>query len=365
MKTLSLLLALPLSAFAHYGKPQILASYAGMTNWNAPPSVYCFYSEPAVFAGAVYLGCLEGENYIMAKWDESGYSEVARAEIDQRFSYPVSFNEGVSWYEYNEFSSVRSFTTDGREVKIKDLQKLGPVGTFLPLGDESWLYQLKTSTPEVWILNAEATRPVFTQNVSYIFSPVVGGNGEAIMKVRKESLSNSAPDELWSLVKGKWQKILEDKDANPSSNWKSFRHQYAVEGERVLLFAHDNQSEVLVLFEGDKSIEIARAGIHLDSFDHFSAKMNAGVIAFRGKDLQGRKAVWTYKNGKLSRLITQGDTVMTIKGPAQVHYKNEHSIFYGAPGIGPKGEVVIQATLSDPDYLDTLIGVAVLKFEQE
>jgi hypothetical protein len=367
MKILSLLLiiCLPITTFAEFGKPELIARYAGVSNWNAPITTYCFFSEPAVDRDTIYLGCLENEDYLMVKWDESGYNEVARAQEGHRFSFPLSFSGGVSWYEYDEFSTTRSFVANENDLWIEDIQKLGPVGSFQPLGENTWLYHLKKSIPELWIMSSSTTRPVFTQNVAYIFSPVVGHNGEAVTKIRKDSLSNSAPDELWSLKKGEWKKILEDSDSNPTSPWKSFRHQLAVEGDRILIFAQDQKGEVLIIHENGRIAEIARAGVHLKSFDHFSAKMKSGVVAFRGVDLKGNKAVWAYHQGKLSRLITQGDMVLTDKGYGRVHYKNEHSIFYGSPGINQKGDVVLQATLTDPDYPDTLIGVGILKFTQE
>jgi len=67
----------------------------------------------------------------------------------------------------------------------------------------------------------------------------------------------------------------------------------------------------------------------------------------------------------LRKLLTRGDIVKTDKGLARVDYKDQDALFYGAPGIGPQGEIYQQATLTDADFSMTLLGIGLIKFTKE
>ena len=205
---------------------------------------------------------------------------------------------------------------------------------------------------------------LFAENVAHIFPPVSSEDGDFIIKVRRDSTSENSPDELM-IWNGEFKTILKDRDAERTSSVKSFRHQYALDSESVALVVTDDKGEVLVLLEQGKVLEVARAGKELSGFDYFSPKMRGGVLVFRGVDLQRRKAVWVYENGVLNKLLTQGDVVKTDKGLARVDYKDQDALFYGAPGIGPDGEIYQQATLTDIDSQITLLGVGLIRFSKE
>lgn len=364
MKTAYLLLLLPLVSFAQFQKPKLLARYGGTDGFNMPLGMVCFSSGPGVTADSVYLPCQDMQGFLMVRWQEGEFQEVVRARSGHHLSRPLVFSEGVAWYEYNEWGPSRSFVMN-KALSVEPIKNSMGTDSFLPMGAGKWLYRLKEERPELWLWSGGHLSPFFQQDVSFIFPPAVSGFGEAVIKIRKNNWSESAPDELWLYSEGQWVKLLEDQDANPASRWISFRHQMSVDKGQILLVAEDKDGEVLVLVEKNKVTEIVRRSGDIAEFDYFAPILKNGTIVFRGVDKQKRKALWFHVNGLLGRLVTQGDIVITDKGPGRIHYKSEHSIFYGTPGIGPQGEIVQQATLTDPDHPDTLMGVGIIKFERE
>jgi hypothetical protein len=292
----------------------------------------------------------------------------ARSQNDNLFSHPVNSFNKISWTEHNEWGVLRSFESTN-EVKVTELKYLGPLrngnDSFLPYTPDSWIYRLKGDDPELWIWKGEKAEVFFNPGVAFIFSPVVGPQGELVFKTRDIDYNESSPDKLWFYQNGKWRVILEDKDSNPESPWKNFRAHLAVEGEKVLAIAGDGKSESLILLDKGTTKVLVKTGVDLKSFDYFSPKMRGGVIVFRGEDFEGRKVTYVYDEKGFRRLLTQGDTVQTDKGIGRVHYENRDAIFYGAPGIDEKGNVVLQATLTDADHPRTLLGIGIIKFEKE
>ena len=139
----------------------------------------------------------------------------------------------------------------------------------------------------------------------------------------------------------------------------------AHEGQTVALIGVDDLSEGIFLIKNNQISEVARVGRDLKSLDYFSPKLRNGILVFRGEDFEGRKVFWVYEKGMLSRLVTQGDVVWTDKGPARVDGPSQEAVFYGAAGIGPSGEILLQAVLKDIDHPATILGISLLKFTRE
>ena len=364
MKIFFSFLLITSTSYAQFSKPKLLARYGSLDGWNAKASMACFSSEPAVTSTLIFLGCQDEEGAMMVGWDRGKFHIVKRAAPGELVSHPVATYQHVSWSEFTEETVTRSIVyRPNVGLMEKDLREIAPISDYLPLGNDQWLYKNKRR-PSLWV-NGDVKLPLFTQEVSYIFSPIVGANGELVIKARRSHLGEDAPDELWVYQDGFWKMILNDSESDPSSKWLSFRHGMSVDGNKVAVIAKDNIGDVLLLIENGLVNDVARLGDEIASFDYFSLKMRAGTLVFRGTTSEGRKAIWVYAEGKLKRLITQGDPVYTDRGLAQVNYPNEHSIFWGSPGIGPRGEVVIQATLVDDEHLNTLLGIGLILFDKQ
>lgn len=368
MKTLlfSLILA-SFPTFAGYGKPQLLARYSGVDSFNAPHGLYCFSSEPEASSDGVFLGCRDEGGALMMKWSPD-YAIAARSE-NGNFSHPKEVSGKVSWYEFSAAGVQKIFEEFNGLQKIIDLKNVGPlfavVDSFTPTMNGTYVYRLQDDAEKnlnLW--QDHSVSSLFLGSPAFIFPPTSSHQGELISKIRKKSIDESSPDELVSW-NGSFKTILKDRDSDPTSSIKSFRHQYAIDHGSVALVVTDSLSETMILIENGKTTIVARVGRDLLSFDYFSPKMRNGILLFRGVDLKKRKTLFLYEKGSLKALLTQGDVVQTDKGPAVVDYKNQDAIFYGAPGIGPNGEIYQQATLTDIDSSVTLLGIGLIIFKKE
>ncbi|WPU63819.1 hypothetical protein [Peredibacter starrii] len=366
MKYLIPLMLFSHTALAAFSKPELLARLSDVQAWNAPDNTWCFTSEPAILNDQVYLSCFDVDGYFMGQFGK-GFKMISRAEPDNMNSLPQASFGKVTWYEFNEMDIVRSYEFTGALKKI-ELNTLGPRSeskdSFYPISGDSWFFRVKGDAPEIMIWKNGEVTPFFNPSAAYIYTPQVGPRGEIAFKTRDGDYNETSPDRLWQYT-GSWKVILEDKEANPSSPWKTIRHQLAVEGNRVVALADDGKGEALLLIENGNVRVLARAGKELSRFDYFTPKMRGGTIAVRGEDFQKRKVLYVYDEQGFRPLLTQGDIVHTDKGPARVHYKDQNALFYGSPGIDERGSVVQQATLTDPDFPSTLIGIGIIKFRKE
>ena len=378
MKKLILLSSLLLTSHTYaYQKPQLVARLGDIDSWNAPVGTWCFFSEPSLINNRIYLPCFDMMSNLMASWDsQNEYTEVARADYDYMFSKAVNAYGKASWFEYNQFEVTRAFEDSWgflTEIPLGGLTGGGDFNSnFLPMDRGSYFFQVKGVVPRLMKWDNGPQGDFFAKNVAHIFTPQVSSSGEVAFKTREGGTAESFPDKIWLYKNGSWKVIFEDNDANPKSTWLSFRHQLSVSDGKVVTVATSVYGESLILIDkftkkrkGESDIKIiALRGVDLKNFDFFTVKMHKNVIAFRGEDLEGRKAVYVYTNNKLTKLITQGDIVQTDVGPGKIHYKNQDSIFYGAPGIGDSGEIIQQVTLTDPDFPTTLLGIGLIKVQK-
>jgi hypothetical protein len=367
MKTISILLLYSFNSFAQYEKPELIARYSGNDAFNAPVGLYCFSSEPQPTKAGVFLGCTNGEGQAqMVKWDPE--FKVEAISENGMFSHPKEVEGKTNWYEFSEAGVSHLYEFQNNNLNVINLKNLGPVyaliDSFTAVKGQSYIYRLQDDTKKLQGWKNHIVSSMFAEDVAHIFPPTSSVDGDFIIKVRLENTSENAPDELL-LWNGKFKTILKDRDADPASPYKSFRHQYAIDGAAVAMVVTDDQGEALVIVEEGNVTEVARAGKDLMGFDYFSPKMRNGILAFRGVDHEKRKALWVYEKGLLRKLLTQGDIVKTDKGLARVDYKDQDALFFGAPGIGPQGEIYQQATLTDADFSMTLLGIGLIKFSKE
>lgn len=355
------------SSIAGYGKPELLARYSGVKSFNAPEGLYCFSSEPEPTKEGIYLSCQNHAGVAMVRWTPN--FEVVSQSPDGLFSHPKEVEGKTSWYEFNEAGVKRLFEVKNNSLRSFNISNLAPgfplIDAFIPVKGGSYVYRMQTESTKSF--NIWKERNLSTLNIgeaAHLFPPVSSQEGVLLAKIRRNTINDTAPDELviWD---GEAKTILRDRDADPTSKIKSFRHQYALDKGAAAVIVTDDRGEALVIVRDGRQVEVARAGVHLASFDYFAPKMKNGVLVFRGVDFQKRKVVYVYENHVLRPLLTQGDTVLTDLGVSRIHYQDQDAIFYGAPGISAHGTIYQQATLTDPNASMTLHGIGLLRLLKE
>lgn len=368
MKITSIFAFLPLVAHAGFSKPELVARFMSTSAFNVPDGIWCFGGEPVAVKNRVYLNCMDSDSVLMGSWGPEGFKLLARTETDQVFSKPVVAFNKATWYEFTETNVVRSYSAAPQVSKI-ELSNLSTMDeyndSFFPLSSDTYFFKTKGETPQLWMWKNNVVTTFFNPKAAYIFPPIVGPHGEVVIKTRDNNLDENAPDKLWLYQNNQWKVVLEDRDTNPTSPWISFRHQYVVEGNKIVLIARDSKGDALIEITGSKVRVIAREGVELKRFDYFSPKMRSGVIAVRGEDFNGNKVTYIKDAGPFRALLSQGDIVKTDVGDGRVHYSNQDAIFYGAPGLDENGNIYLQATLTDADHPRTLLGVGLIKFNRE
>ena len=367
MKFLLLSFLISFTTFANFSKPQLVARFMYDDAWNAPNNLWCFSGEPVALNSKIYMNCLDSESSLVAEWSDKGFKVMTRSEEEHLFSKPLLSFEKVSWYEFSEFSAIRSYLMSDRleKIEIKNLSSMSrPNDSFHPLSLDSFFFKTKGENPSLWMWRNNEITPLFNPKAAYLFTPQIGPRGEIALKTRDHHLAESAPDRLW-IFDGTWRVVLEDRDANPNSPWVSFRHQLSVDQNKIVVIANDGKKNSLLLIENDIVKIIATEGVELLRFDYFSPKLLQNTIVVRGEDFEGNKAVYVRDEKSFRKLISQGDIVKTDRGDARVFYEQRDAIFYGAPGLDQNGNVYLQATLTDADHPKTLLGVGLIKFLRE
>jgi hypothetical protein len=368
MKSLFIGLFLSSSLFASgYGKPQLLARYSGTDSYNIPLGLTCFTSDPLPTFDGVFLRCMNNQGQSQMVRFQPRFELVAISE-NGLFSLPKEVDRRSSWYEFDEAGLSKLFEFRDSYLHVTKLKNLGPqdalIDAFIPIKNDFYIYRLQRETKQLFTWKDGIITTFFDKQISHLFPPETTANGNFVFKIRKDSLSENAPDELifWD---GDFKSVLKDQDADPASAIKSFRHQFALDHESIAVIATDNAGEALFIMKKGVLVEVARVGKDLSSFDFFSPKMKNGILVFRGIDLEKRKALWVFENKVLKKLLTQGDVVKTDVGLARFDYKSQDALFYGAPGISESGDIYQQATLTDIDFPMTLLGVGLIKFNKE
>lgn len=361
-----LFLILSTSLFASYSKPQLIARYGGNDHFNSVEGLNCYSSEPAITTEGIFLGCHLDQNFAIVRWSDK--FEVL-SKTSEFFSKPDVFQDIVSWSEFNEIGVKKVFEFHQNQLIEKKLSNLSSdfsiPHTFTSMGEGKYVYRLDGEQKQFYSWDGLERVEINLNSPAHYFPPVSSAAGNIVLKIRRDHLGESAPDELWRVSSKKIELILKDRDSNPLEKFKSFRHSLAHDGNVIALIGVDEESEGIFLIKNNKVINVARVGRDLKSLDYFSPKLRDGILVFRGEDFEGRKAFWTFANGQLSRLVTQGDVVLTDKGPARVDGPSQEAVFYGAAGMGPQGEILLQAVLKDIDHPSTILGISLLKFTKE
>lgn len=360
MKYLIILLTLvSQSTWGMYQKPKLLALTFSTHNENIGQDSYCYLGTPMIFQGKRILNCQRDDHHELMMWDE--FQQVSTFYSSKNFLSVPHFLAGtLTWYEYDQEGVIKvhqwkdgSFTQRPVDIHARSVTYLG----------DKWIYQ---SRQELKVLDRGELQTAQLDDVSYVFSPNTSRQGDYAVKIRRHSLANSAPDEIWSYKNNKWVKIFSDRDSDPKSKWISFNNNLAVGDGKVYVVAQDGLGEVIVEISDEGQREIVRAGVDVKRFESFAIAYNNGSLVFRAIDHQNRKVIHVFNEKGLQRILTQGDIVELPSGVVgEVDYHNEHSIIYNNPGISENGEVVIQATLTDFEDKKTLLGIGVISIKRD
>lgn len=167
-----------------------------------------------------------------------------------------------------------------------------------------------------------------SEGYSYLFMPEINDHLDFVSKVRlgatPKDLDESQPDEirLWR-ADGSSILIARDRDADAASFFTGFDNGVALSQNGIAAFVANSAdgTRAVWLWQGGglhKVASIGDAGLSEISLFHVVVN-DAGRVAFRGKDIAGRAAVFSATtSGGLIRLVTEGDLLPSDLGPARL-----------------------------------------------
>ncbi|MFI4853381.1 MAG: choice-of-anchor tandem repeat NxxGxxAF-containing protein [Phycisphaerales bacterium JB065] len=165
--------------------------------------------------------------------------------------------------------------------------------------------------------------------------------------------------------------IASDTGAVPSSPYTGFRNSGDLADDGRFAFVANLATGGTGVFvsDGTTTIEIARTTTEpdLDSIESFAPRINNnGVVAFRGFDGSGKRAVFVGDGTELIKLVTEGDQVETDLGMLTIGRLDGSPAFGSAPDINDDGMVVFSASVNDGiTDIGTAITVATVSDEPD
>jgi hypothetical protein len=204
---------------------------------------------------------------------------------------------------------------------------------------------------------------------NYLFTPRIrtneAGEVEIFARVRLGELydySEELPDQILLTTKNETKVLVEDRDANPNSNYTSIDTGFALARSTgdMAIYAKDLSDKKALVFiarDGTEKKLVSAGERGIISFDHFWPVMNGkGLIAFRAfTDLHGapRRGIFVYNahTDELRLVISEGEALQSDLSDTHVYYNkyenNSKPGFSGGLDINDRNELVFHAVLYD------------------
>lgn len=147
--------------------------------------------------------------------------------------------------------------------------------------------------------------------------------------------------------------LVEDRDADPSSDFTSFGNSVSLTNSGWVAFRAglDGGEDGVFLTDGTTTVTIATTAMpEVSGIDAFAPSANdSGQVAFRAFDSVGLQAVFVGDGTDLVKVVTEHDLVPSDLGTARVDQHDDSVVFAGSPSINSSGDVAFIASLTPPD----------------
>lgn len=215
--------------------------------------------------------------------------------------------------------------------------------------------------------NGELTPPIHAAEVgvdpaspySFLFTPAFNNNRQIASSVRiggPGQTGSSQPDEIRIFnADGSSTLIVRDRDADPSSNFRSFDNSVALNdnGQVAFMATLFSPANVRGVFISDgvttTTIALTNGGT-ISNLEFFGPSLNnSGLVAFRAFDSASKRAIWVgdaATPGTLIRVATEDQLIPTDLGQGRIDQHDTSPVFGGAPRINNLGNVAFNAALT-------------------
>jgi len=184
---------------------------------------------------------------------------------------------------------------------------------------------------------------------TFLFTPSLNNAGHVASKVQLASGGNEIRVFTGD---GASMLIAADSAANPKSPFQSFGNGVGlVDDGRVAFIASiagTGGDRGVFLSDGVETIEIAREHDGtVTEIEFFNPSANAqGLVAFRGRDVDGLRAIFVGDGVEIARVVGDRTAVPTDLGPAQIDRPDFSPVFGGNPRLNARGDLAFNASLT-------------------
>jgi hypothetical protein len=206
---------------------------------------------------------------------------------------------------------------------------------------------------------------------SYLFRHSVHPNGFATLKVRHGEageIAETQGDEILLIDFRQepplFQSLLRDHDLDPRSPFAGFDNSGDINasGNVAWIARRPNGKRALIHSspQGQTRVLVEEGLAEIAEFSYFHVSLNdLDQVAFRATDTSGKQGIWISDiNGRLQRILTEGDRLKTDKGPARIGVGGTSpKTFYGSPKLNAKGDLLMGAFLTTEMTPQTDIGL--------
>ncbi len=366
MKTIFIFSLLILSFSTIAAKPELVLRYSYVDSWRLPQGELCFYNTPVIHRESIFLRCSDTEKESIYKITDDEVKSIYTSKVGQKLTDPVLGVDGIIWAEYSE-GGTRAINRYSKDQITKiNFKPDGLVDGLAEIEEGKYVFRWRNFDGDQFISTWKTLAETWSDHPerSFAFTPA-GYKNQLAYKLRLNNLAENSADMIywWKNLNEAPLKVL-DRDADAESNWQSFRNTVALSGTSMIFVGRQvNGTDAIgmVNFAGQVEVLVEAGKNDVKSIDFFAPSINKTQnVLFRGLDFEGRRALFLWQRGKVTKILTQGDVVHTDKGVARIDYKDSDSVFMSAPTISGN-KILIQTALIDFDDSKTLIGVGLIQ----
>ncbi len=312
-------------------------------------------SVPPEFHAGVWLGTVEGGDIVdIAVGDGDLYSNVSINNHGQIvWTRNESSLDGILMYDPVEDETVHLTNaplgaSGWTAVSINDQEALGYRASFS--GGRAWV---SWDSDDDDVIHLAETGVDSNSDYAFLFTPSLNNDRLIAGKAAIDSFSTNqivTVDE-----QGNIDVLVEDDELDPDSPFSDFNNSIGFNDHGQVAFVAQLAAggSGLYVADGNGWTQYALVGEDgLDSLEAFAPALNNdGLVAFRGFNDSGQRAIWVADGESVSAIVTEGDIVDTDLGPARLESPDDVGgpNFGGSVTINNSGQVAFVSLLTDPD----------------
>lgn len=366
-----------LAVLPDFNSPEILARANILDGYNLPRFSFLNSMGPVINnAGSVAfkVTAIEGVNNqgLWLKTPQDPNGKIVYVAPEERFlTEPENINENdqIAFNLYDEGVTDGLLLFDGKTLNVE--QVLGPDDlpiqfyTYPQVKNNGRIYFRATSDSndrsydefsgsKLNTIIAEGS-DVLGSKLSYLFKPAINEAGQIAFKARmgeKGKWEESNPDSIVVLSPSQDPKapaskvitIARDRDSDPRSPFLGFGNSLGISEKGYVAFMGvqiDSKKSIVLAYDNKLHTLAVEGQNGLSELELFTPKVNdQGLVVFRAKDSEGKRAIYIANESGMKRLIGEGDDISTDLGSGKILLNPNYPGLAGNIDMNDLGEIV-------------------------